>query len=148
MLDTIPPEKGSFEQRLPLPEAWSGLQNAELAAVTGVPDAVFVHVRRFVAAAKSREVAIDRLMAEYPFRPSFTAHPPGNRKIPAHGRYLSIVKPMTLELAVNRRTVTAKPLSDLQDGCSRFTKPKNQPPIVQGEVTILRSPGKFLPNAN
>lgn len=58
MLDTMPPEKGSFEQRLPLPEAWAGLQNAELAAVTGVPDAVFVHVRRFVAAAKSREGAL------------------------------------------------------------------------------------------
>lgn len=58
MLDTMPPEKGSFGQRLPLPEAWAGLQNAELAAVTGVPDAVFVHLRRFVAAAKSREGAL------------------------------------------------------------------------------------------
>jgi uncharacterized UPF0160 family protein len=35
MLDTMPPEKGSFEQRLPLPEAWAGLQNAELAAAAG-----------------------------------------------------------------------------------------------------------------
>ena len=58
MLDTVPPEPGSFAQRLPLPEAWAGLQSAELAAETGVPDAVFVHLRRFVGAAKSREGAI------------------------------------------------------------------------------------------
>jgi uncharacterized UPF0160 family protein len=58
MVDTMPPEPGSFCQRLPLPEAWAGLQGAELAAETGVADAVFVHVRRFVAAAGSRAGAI------------------------------------------------------------------------------------------
>jgi uncharacterized UPF0160 family protein len=58
MLDTMPPEKNSFAQRLPLPEAWAGLQNAELAAATGVEDAIFVHLRRFVAAAKSRDGAL------------------------------------------------------------------------------------------
>jgi uncharacterized UPF0160 family protein len=54
MVDTVPPEPGSFEQRLSLPESWAGLQNAELAAESGVEDAVFVHLRRFVGAAKSR----------------------------------------------------------------------------------------------
>jgi uncharacterized UPF0160 family protein len=58
MLDTVPPEPGSFAQKLPLPEAWAGLQNAELAAATGVQDAVFVHVRRFVGAAKSKDGAL------------------------------------------------------------------------------------------
>jgi uncharacterized UPF0160 family protein len=58
MVDTMPPEPGSFAQRLPLPEGWAGLQGAELAAASGVPDAVFVHVRRFVGAAKSRDGAI------------------------------------------------------------------------------------------
>jgi uncharacterized UPF0160 family protein len=58
MLDTVPPEPGSFGQRLSLPESWAGLQNAELAAETGVADAVFVHLRRFVAAAKSRDGAM------------------------------------------------------------------------------------------
>ncbi len=58
MVDTMPPEPGSFAQRLPLPEAWAGLQAEELAAQSGVDDAVFVHVRRFVGAAKSREGAI------------------------------------------------------------------------------------------
>ena len=58
MLDTMPPEPGSFAQRLPLPEAWAGLQGAELAAASGVADAVFVHLRRFVGAAKSRAGAV------------------------------------------------------------------------------------------
>lgn len=58
MIDTVPPEPGSFEQRLPLPEAWAGLQGEDLAKVSGVEDAVFVHTRRFVGAAKTREGAI------------------------------------------------------------------------------------------
>jgi uncharacterized UPF0160 family protein len=58
MVDAMPPEPGSFDQRLPLPVAWAGLRDAELAAVSGVPDAVFVHTRRFVGAARSREGAL------------------------------------------------------------------------------------------
>jgi uncharacterized UPF0160 family protein len=58
MVDTMPPEPGSFAQRLPLPEAWAGLQAEALAAASGVADAVFVHVRRFVGGAKSQAGAI------------------------------------------------------------------------------------------
>jgi uncharacterized UPF0160 family protein len=58
MVDTVPPEPGSFDQRLPLPERWAGLQNEALAAETGVADAVFVHLRRFVAAAKTLDGAL------------------------------------------------------------------------------------------
>ncbi|MDE2318520.1 MAG: MYG1 family protein [Rhodospirillales bacterium] len=58
MVDTVPPEPGSFAQRLPLPEGWAGLQGADLAAASLVEDAVFVHVRRFVGGAKTREGAI------------------------------------------------------------------------------------------
>jgi len=58
MVDTMPPEPESFAQRLPLPEGWAGLQGQELAAASGVPDAVFVHLRRFVGAAASRDGAI------------------------------------------------------------------------------------------
>jgi uncharacterized UPF0160 family protein len=58
MLDTVPPAPGSFEQRLSLPENWAGLQNEALAAETGVADAVFVHLRRFVAAAGSKDGAL------------------------------------------------------------------------------------------
>jgi uncharacterized UPF0160 family protein len=58
MVDTVPPEPGSFAQRVPFPESWAGLQEQTLAAASGVADAVFVHTRRFVGAAKSRQGAI------------------------------------------------------------------------------------------
>ena len=58
MIDTMPPEPGSFAQRLPFPESWAGLQDEALARVCGVADAVFVHVRRFVGAARTREGAV------------------------------------------------------------------------------------------
>ncbi len=58
MVDSMPPEAGSFEQRIPLPQAWAGLPETELAAVSGVADAVFVHLRRFVGAAKTRAGAV------------------------------------------------------------------------------------------
>lgn len=59
MVDTVPPEPGSFAQKLPLPQAWAGLQEEALAELTGTPDAVFVHLRRFVGAARTREGALD-----------------------------------------------------------------------------------------
>jgi uncharacterized UPF0160 family protein len=58
MVDAMPPEPHSFAQRLPLPEAWAGLQEGALAEAAKVPDAVFVHVRRFVGAARSRAGAV------------------------------------------------------------------------------------------
>jgi uncharacterized UPF0160 family protein len=58
MVDSMPPEPGSFAQRLPLPAAWAGLRDADLAAASGVSDAVFVHARQFVGAARSREGAL------------------------------------------------------------------------------------------
>ena len=48
----------SFESRKPLPKAWAGLRDAELAKVTGVADAVFCHNARFLVAAKSKEGAV------------------------------------------------------------------------------------------
>ena len=62
MVDTMPPDPASFAQRLPLPEAWAGLPEAELVQATGVADAVFVHLRRFVCAAGTRVGA--RAMAQ------------------------------------------------------------------------------------
>jgi uncharacterized UPF0160 family protein len=58
MVDAMPTEPGSFAQILPLPEAWAGLRGQELAAVSGIADAVFVHPQRFVAAAGSCEGAL------------------------------------------------------------------------------------------
>ena len=54
-VQAVPEALGTFVNRKPLPEAWAGLQAAELAAVTGVPDAVFCHGARFLAVARSRE---------------------------------------------------------------------------------------------
>jgi uncharacterized UPF0160 family protein len=55
MIHTVPVSLESFDARADLPEAWAGLRDAELAAVTGVPDAGFCHNGRFIAAAKSFE---------------------------------------------------------------------------------------------
>jgi uncharacterized UPF0160 family protein len=57
-VDAMPPEPGSFAQRLSLPEAWAGLRDADSAAACGVADALFAHARRFVGAARSREGAM------------------------------------------------------------------------------------------
>ncbi|WP_229632113.1 MYG1 family protein [Pseudoduganella violaceinigra] len=55
MLNTVPASPDSFDARADLPEAWAGLRDAELAAVTGVADAGFCHNGRFIASAKSYE---------------------------------------------------------------------------------------------
>jgi uncharacterized UPF0160 family protein len=55
MLHTVPATTDTFEARADLPASWAGLRDAELAAVTGVPDATFCHNGRFIAAARSYE---------------------------------------------------------------------------------------------
>lgn len=57
MLHTVPATTDTFDARADLPESWAGLRDADLAAVTGVPDAKFCHNGRFIAAAKSYEGA-------------------------------------------------------------------------------------------
>jgi uncharacterized UPF0160 family protein len=52
-LRCCPTAPGGFENRHSLPEAWAGLRDAELAAASGVPDAVFCHQNRFIAVAAS-----------------------------------------------------------------------------------------------
>lgn len=59
----IPPERDSFAQKRPLPEAWAGLVDAALSEVVGVPDARFCHRNRFIAVfgdMASAEMAIER----------------------------------------------------------------------------------------
>ena len=56
-LHTVPISPDSFKARADLPEAWAGLRDAQLAAVTAVPDAIFCHTGRFIAAVKSYEGA-------------------------------------------------------------------------------------------
>ena len=54
----VPPELGSFAQRLSLPDAWGGMRDEDFAAHTGVADATFCHPARFVCGARSREGAV------------------------------------------------------------------------------------------
>jgi uncharacterized UPF0160 family protein len=68
-LQAVPVAAGSFDNRLDLPAEWAGLTGAELAAATGVDDAIFAHAARFYASAGSREgiTALARLaMAQRP----------------------------------------------------------------------------------
>ncbi len=58
VLRTVPKEAGSFANRMDLPATWAGLRNEELAAASGVPDAVFCHTNRFIAVARSFEGAL------------------------------------------------------------------------------------------
>ena len=51
----VPPERGSFAQRHPLPDAWGGLRDNDLATLTGINDATFCHPARFVCGARSRD---------------------------------------------------------------------------------------------
>ena len=61
-LEAVPRELGSFANRRDLPAAWAGREGGDLAAVTGEPDALFCHAKRFLVVARTRE-AIGRLAA-------------------------------------------------------------------------------------
>ena len=54
-LEAVPRELGSFENRRDLPSAWAGREGDDLVAVTGVPDALFCHAKRFLVVAGSHE---------------------------------------------------------------------------------------------
>ncbi len=54
----VPPPGEPMAQKVPLPASWAGRRDAELAAETGVADAVFCHPARFTAGARSREGAL------------------------------------------------------------------------------------------
>jgi uncharacterized UPF0160 family protein len=54
-LQAVPTAPGSFENRRSLPAEWGGLRSDELAAATGVRDAVFAHIAGFYASAGSRD---------------------------------------------------------------------------------------------
>jgi len=53
MIHAVPLNAESFDARADLPAAWAGLRDADLARVTGVPDATFCHNGRFIAAART-----------------------------------------------------------------------------------------------
>jgi uncharacterized UPF0160 family protein len=57
-LEVVPKNFVGFERKKPLPEAWAGKSDGELAEVTGVPDAIFCHNKRFLAVAGTKEGAL------------------------------------------------------------------------------------------
>lgn len=71
----VPPEPGSFAQRRPLPAAWAGLRDQELADVSGIPDATFCHPGRFVCGARSREGIVSMARAACAVHPDVDALP-------------------------------------------------------------------------
>jgi uncharacterized UPF0160 family protein len=58
VLRTVPVQAESFEARRDLPRAWAGLRDAQLAAASGVPDALFCHTNLFIAVARSFDGAL------------------------------------------------------------------------------------------
>lgn len=54
-LEAVPHELGSFANRRDLPAGWAGREGPDLVAVTGVPDAVFCHAKRFLVVAGSHD---------------------------------------------------------------------------------------------
>jgi uncharacterized UPF0160 family protein len=67
-VQAVAQEEGSFATRRPLPEAWAGLKDDAFATLTGVPDAMFCHQKRFIAGAKSRggALALAKIALEHP----------------------------------------------------------------------------------
>lgn len=57
MVQAVPVEAGSFENRKPLPEEWAGHRDKILTQITGVEGAIFCHVGRFISGARSRKGA-------------------------------------------------------------------------------------------
>lgn len=82
MLHTVSVSPESFAARADLPQAWAGLRDAELAAVTGVPDATFCHNGRFIAAATSFEGV--KTMARQALQAVDDAGAAGNASAPAN----------------------------------------------------------------
>ena len=55
---TVPAASGSFASRMDLPAAWAGLRDEQLAATTGIFDAVFCHLNLFIAGARTLDGAL------------------------------------------------------------------------------------------
>lgn len=69
-LQAMPAEKGSLRNRLDMPEAWRGLQDAALEEACGIPGAVFAHRSGHLAIATTREAALAMAQACLANRPS------------------------------------------------------------------------------
>jgi len=66
----VPHNHEAFENRAEFPEAWAGLEVEELARVSGIPDAVFCHKKRYWFVSRSKEGAVQAAqLAERHFVP-------------------------------------------------------------------------------
>lgn len=54
-IQSVPLDEGGFDNRAPLPEPWRGKREADLSALTGIPDCVFVHHNGFIGGTKTFE---------------------------------------------------------------------------------------------
>lgn len=60
-IQTVKPADSKFGSRKLLPEPWRGLNGSDLAAETGVDSSVFCHKAGFIAAAQTRDGALQLL---------------------------------------------------------------------------------------
>ena len=58
----VPVSPNMKKNRVPLPKSWAGLSGKELKEVTGIEGSVFCHKNRYIAAGKTREIAIKLAM--------------------------------------------------------------------------------------
>ena len=56
--EAVRDDPGTFQNRKSFPLEWAGKEGSELAAVSGVSDAIFCHNKRFIVVASSKEGAI------------------------------------------------------------------------------------------
>ncbi len=57
-IQAVPVREDSFESRKPLPQAWRGVRDEDLASVSGVPGAIFVHASGFIGGNRTWEGAL------------------------------------------------------------------------------------------
>ena len=54
-VQAVSKERGSFANRLPLPEKWRGVRDQALSDLTGIPGCVFVHASGFIGGNATEE---------------------------------------------------------------------------------------------
>ena len=54
----VPMQQRGFQNRVTFPASWAGLEHDELAAISGIADAVFCHKERYIFVAESKEAAL------------------------------------------------------------------------------------------
>ena len=61
----VPAAEDSFQSRKALPEAWRGIRDDALSALTGIPGCIFVHASGFIGGAETYESALAMAVASW-----------------------------------------------------------------------------------